>query len=91
MRWCSRRQMPTGVVVVGLVAGLAGLSGGCPVDPCNIFNCETLFFIEDLFEPPPDAGDGDDGHAGGDGDNAENPDGESGSRDAPGPDHGATG
>ena len=62
--------------MVCCLAGLAALgSGGCPVDPCNIFNCDTLFFIEALFagleasgqQTDQDAGPHADGQTDGDG------------------------
>ena len=53
------------------LVGLVGVQSGCGSldvqdfladNACNIFNCQTLFFIDDLFASPHD--DGDDDHDG---------------------------
>lgn len=50
-----------GVLLYLVAAVLVPLNVGCGADTCTIFNCETLFFIEDLAASL-QGGTGEEGH-----------------------------
>ncbi len=64
-RWLPRAALYVVVLLVPLV------SAGCNLDLCKIFNCETLFFMEDLSQALQDLGAGSDTGTGDEHDDAD--------------------